>query len=277
MAGYSAYTRFLDYARFRKAADSVGAYLMADMAHIGGLVAAGLAPDPFEHCDIVTTTIHKTLRGPRAALLFYRKSTPLNPNLGEQMSSSVFPGHLGGPHNHTISAVATCLLQAASPEFKEYQTQVLKNSKIMGERLASLGYSLATGGTENHMLLVGLKDLGVDGSVAEIVLEKADIIINKNTLKGDVSAMRPSGMRVGSPSMTTRGCDESAFVQISDLLHEGVLIAKDVMLEGEKLPAFKKRLNKVIKEGDGAGIPALKKKVNEFSNALPFNFTPQMI
>lgn len=250
---------------------------MADMAHIGGLVAAGVAPDPFEHCHIVTTTIHKTLRGPRAALVFYRKSPEINPNLGDHMSSSVFPGHLGGPHNHTISAVATCLLQAASPEFKEYQTQVLKNSKIMGEHLAGLGYSLSTGGTENHMLLVGLKELGVDGSVAEIVLEKSDIIINKNTIKGDVSAMRPSGMRVGSPPMTTRGCSEEDFTQITALLHEGVLIAKDLMLEGEKVPTFKKRLNKILKEGDGAGIPSLKKRVNEFSNGLPFNFTPDMI
>jgi glycine hydroxymethyltransferase len=275
VAGYSAYTQFLDYAKFREIADENSSYLMADMAHIGGLVAAGLVPQsPFDYCDIVTTTIHKTLRGPRSALLFFRKSTPLNPNLGVEMNNAVFPGHLGGPHNHTISAVATCLHQANSQEFVDYQSQVLKNSKLMSEMFLEKGYKLMTGGTENHMILMTLKGQGVDGAQVEFLLNEMDITINKNTVKGDTSALRPSGLRLGSPPMTTRGCKEQEFKEIVDFVHEGIQITKDLSKEGEKLVTFKNRIKKAKKESN---MVSFKNRVNEFSNKLDFNFSEDMI
>ena len=248
---------------------------MADMSHIGGLVAAGLVPQsPFDYCDIVTTTIHKTLRGPRSAVLFFKKETAQNPNLGQEMNNSVFPGHLGGPHNHTISAVATSLLQANSQEFVDYQTQVLKNAKLMAELFMEKGYQLNTNGTENHMILMTLKGHGVDGASAEYFLNEMDITINKNTVKGDLSALRPSGMRLGSPPMTTRGCKENEFKKIVEFVHEGIKMTKDLCVEGEKLGAFKKRVSKALKNKE---LIEFKKSVNEFSNKLEFNFSEDMI
>lgn len=275
MAGYSAYTRYLDYSKFKEIADANSAYLMADMAHIGGLVAAGLVPhNPFDHCDIVTTTIHKTLRGPRAALLFFRKSSDKNPNLGTDMNNSVFPGHLGGPHNHTISAVATSLHQANSQEFIDYQKQVLKNAQTMSNEFLERGYRLMTGGTENHMILMNLKGQGVDGAQVEHLLNELDITVNKNTVKGDSSALRPSGLRLGSPAMTTRGCREEEFQKIVDLVDEGIRMTKDLRKEGEKLVTFK---NRVKKELGKQYMLDFKKKVNDFSTELDFNFTEDMI
>lgn len=275
VAGYSAYSRFLDYSKFKEIADANSAYLMADMAHIGGLVAAGLAPqDPFDYCDIVTTTIHKTLRGPRSALVFFRKSTDKNPNLGTDMNNSIFPGHLGGPHNHTISAVATSLHQANSQEFIDYQKQVLKNAQKMSDIFLEKGYKLMTGGTENHMILINLKGQGVDGAQVEHVLNELDITVNKNTVKGDSSALRPSGLRLGSPPMTTRGCKEAEFQQIADLVDEGIRITRDLRKEGEKLVTFK---NRVRKESKNQNMLDFKKKVNDFSTRLSFNFTEDMI
>ena len=238
-------------------------------------MAAGLVPQsPFDYCDIVTTTIHKTLRGPRSAVVFFKKETPLNPNFGLEMNNSVFPGHLGGPHNHTISAVATCLLQANSQEFVDYQTQVLKNSKKMAELFMEKGYKLNTGGTENHMILMTLKGHGVDGAQAEFLLNEMDITVNKNTVKGDTSALRPSGMRLGSPAMTTRGCKEGEFEKIVDFVDQGIKIAKDLSSEGDKLVAFKKRVKKELKKKD---MLEFKQKVNDFSNKLDFNFSEDMI
>ena len=238
-------------------------------------MAAGLAPQsPFDYCDIVTTTIHKTLRGPRSALLFFRKSTPLNPNFGVDMNNSVFPGHLGGPHNHTISAVATSLHQANSEEFVDYQTQVLKNAQVMAEMFTEKGYKLMTGGTENHMILMTLAGQGVDGAQVEFVLNELDITVNKNTVKGDTSALRPSGMRLGSPAMTTRGCMEAEFEEIVRFVHEGVQITKDFSKKGEKLLTFKKRVKDALNKNE---LVEFKQKVNDFSNQLEFNFNENMI
>ena len=267
----------MDYAEFREAADANGAYLLADMAHIGGLVAAGLVPQsPFEYADFVTTTIHKTLRGPRAALLFFKKSTKLNEKLGDAVNNSVFPGHLGGPHNHTISAVTTCLKQAATQEFRDYQKQVLLNAKFMGDRMMERGYELVTNGTVNHMILMSLKSTGIDGSQAEYIMQNADITVNKNTIKGDKSALRPSGLRLGSPAMTTRGCKEEHFAQISEMIHESILLAKDLSSPNDKILTFKKRVNKAL-EDKNHPVNLLKKKVNSFSSDLPFNFNENMI
>lgn len=277
LAGYSGYSRFLDYQKFRDVADKTNSYLMADMSHIGGLVAANLVPQsPFDYCDIVTTTIHKTLRGPRAALLFFRKSVKKNPDLGTHVNNSIFPGHLGGPHNHTISAVATCLKQASSQEFKEYQKLVLRNSKKMAEILSSKGYKLVTGGTDNHMVMMSLEGFDVDGAQVEFVLEMADITVNKNTIKGDTSALRPRGMRIGSPAMTTRGCKEEDFELITEMVHEGVLLTKEFTEDNQKIFAFKKKVRENMKNPDSS-ILNLKKRVNEFSEKFEFNFNHEMI
>ncbi len=192
VAGASAYARLIDYERMRKVADNSGAYLLSDMAHISGLVSAGVIPSPFDHSDIVTTTTHKSLRGPRGAMIFYRKGVRSTNKKGEvtlydlenKINFSVFPGSQGGPHNHTISALATALKQALTPEYKAYQLQVLQNSKRFADVLMKLGYTLVSGGTDNHLLLVNLKKSknGLDGARVERVLELANIATNKNTM-----------------------------------------------------------------------------------------------
>lgn len=192
VAGASAYARLIDYARMRKICDANNAYLLSDMAHISGLVSAGVIPSPFEHSDIVTTTTHKSLRGPRGAMIFYRKGVRSTNKKGEnvmydlesRINFSVFPGSQGGPHNHTISALATALKQALTPEYKAYQKQVLSNSKRFADALMKKGYELVSGGTDNHLLLVDLKKSrnGLDGARVERVLELANIAANKNTM-----------------------------------------------------------------------------------------------
>ena len=218
VAGASAYARLIDYKRMRQICDINKSWLLSDMAHISGLVSAGVIPSPFEYSDIVTTTTHKSLRGPRGAMIFYRKGVRSINKKGEEVlydleskvNFSVFPGHQGGPHNHTIAALATALLQASSPEFKAYQKQVLSNSKHFAEALIKRGYSLVGGGTDNHLVLVNLKKStasagkGVDGAKVERVMELANLAANKNTVPGDVSALAPGGIRMGTPALTTR-------------------------------------------------------------------------
>jgi Serine hydroxymethyltransferase len=172
IAGASAYTRHIDYPRMREIADSCGAYLMSDMAHISGLVAAGIVPSPFDDSDVVTTTTHKSLRGPRGAMIFYRKGQrgttkkgePIMYDIGEKINFAVFPGLQGGPHNHTIAGLACALKQAQTPEFKEYQQQVVKNAKAMGDAMLARGYDLVSGGTENHIVLADLRSKNIDGA-----------------------------------------------------------------------------------------------------------------
>lgn len=274
IAGTSAYSRPIDYARMRKIADASKAYLLADMAHISGLVAAGVVPSPFDYADVVTTTTHKSLRGPRGAMIFYRKGVRGQTKKGEdilydldsKINFSVFPGLQGGPHNHTISGLACALKQAATPEFKQYQEQVLRNSKAMADRLQEHGYHLVSGGTENHLVLVDLKPQGVDGSRVERVLELAHIAANKNTVPGDKSAMVPGGLRMGAPALTSRGFVESDFRQVADFVHRGVHIAKELKDQsGPKLKDFRALLD--------AGVPQsitdLKNDVEEFAKNFP--------
>jgi glycine hydroxymethyltransferase len=198
----------------REIADLNNAWLLSDMAHISGLVSAGVIPSPFEHSDIVTTTTHKSLRGPRGAMIFYRKGVrSTNKKTGEQtmydleskINFSVFPGSQGGPHNHTIAALATALKQANTAEYKAYQLQVLKNCAHFAKCLQSKGYDLVGGGTDNHLVLVNLKkSRDIDGARVERVMELANLAANKNTIPGDVSAMTPGGIRMGTPALTSR-------------------------------------------------------------------------
>ena len=254
IAGASAYSRNYDYRRMREIADACGAYLLADMAHVSGLVAAGLAADPFEYCDVVTTTTHKSLRGPRAGMIFMRKGGDYGDVLEKNINSAVFPGLQGGPHNNAIGALAVALKLAQTPEFVDYQKQVVANCQALADRLLELGHTLVSGGTDNHLILVDLKPKGVDGARVEKVLDLAHITLNKNSVPGDKSAVVPGGMRVGTPALTTRGFVEEDFVAVADLIDRGVAIAKDLKARtpGDgKLKAFREFV------GDGSAFPEI--------------------
>lgn len=273
IAGASAYPRHYDYARMRAIADKVGAYLHADMAHISGLVAAGVVPSPFEYADVVTTTTHKALRGPRGALIFFRKGVRsvtkkgenVMYNLEQPINSAVFPGLQGGPHNHTIAALAVALKQAMGPDFVRYQQDVLANAQVLASELTDKGYDLVSGGTDNHLMLVNLKTRGMDGARAERVLELSGIALNKNTVPGDKSAFNPGGIRMGTHAMTTRGCGLSDFKAIAGYLDRGVGIAAQIKEEvgpKGKMAEFRAALE------SGAGsseIRALKEEVESFA------------
>ncbi len=202
VAGFSAYSRVIDWARFRRIADEVGAYFFVDMAHVAGLVAAGIYPNPLPHADVVTTTTHKTLRGPRGGLILARE----NPELAKKFNSLVFPGTQGGPLMHVIAAKAVALLEALQPQFKDYQQQVLVNARAMCARLAARGYRIVSGGTDNHLFLVDLSDKAITGKEADAALGRANITVNKNAVPNDPRPpMVTSGLRIGTPAATTRG------------------------------------------------------------------------
>ncbi|KAF5755149.1 putative glycine hydroxymethyltransferase [Helianthus annuus] len=242
IAGASAYPRDFDYPRMRKIADAVGAFLMMDMAHISGLVAASVVGNPFEYCDIVTTTTHKSLRGPRGGMIFFKKDPVLGVELESAINNAVFPGLQGGPHNHTIGGLAVCLKHAQSPEFKAYQNQVVSNCRALAKRLLELGFTLVSGGSDNHLVLVDLRPLGLDGARVEKILDLASITLNKNSVPGDKSALVPGGIRIGSPAMTTRGFTEKEFIYIAELIHEGVQLTREIKqaVSGSKLQDFMK-------------------------------------
>lgn len=233
VAGASAYSRVIDYARMRKIADKVGAYLLSDMAHISGLVAANVTESPFPYSDIVTTTTHKSLRGPRGAMIFFRKGIrkvtkkgkEIPYDLERKINFSVFPAHQGGPHNHTISALAVALKQTSTPEFKQYQQDVIDNAQAFANQLTSKGFDLVSGGTDTHLILIDLRSKNIDGARVEAVLERANIAANKNTVPGDISALFPSGLRVGTPAMTTRGFTAKEFEKVTDYIQRAVDIS----------------------------------------------------
>lgn len=213
IAGFSAYARILDFPRFRAIADQVGAYLMVDMAHVAGLVAAGLYPNPVPLADVVTTTTHKTLRGPRGGLILARA----NEALAKKFNALVFPGNQGGPLMHVIAAKAVAFKEALLPEFTTYQEQVLKNARMMAETLQARGYKVVSGGTDNHLFLLDLSAKGLTGKAADAALGQANITVNKNTVPNDPqSPFVTSGLRIGSPAITTRGFKEDEARQIGN-------------------------------------------------------------
>ena len=215
VAGFSAYSRVIDWARFAAIARSVGAYFVVDMAHVAGLVAAGLYPSPIEHADVVTTTTHKTLRGPRGGMILARA----NPEIEKRLSSLVFPGTQGGPLMHVIAAKAVAFLEALQPEFKQYQRQILDNSRAMSARLIERGYQIVSGGTDNHLFLLSLVGRNITGKDADAALGRANITVNKNAVPDDP---RPptvtSGLRLGTPASTTRGFKQAEIEQVADFL-----------------------------------------------------------
>ncbi len=212
IAGGSAYPRQVDFARFRAIADKAGAYLMVDMAHFAGLVAGGVHPNPLEWADVVTTTTHKTLRGPRGGMILTN-----NEELAKKFNSAIFPGSQGGPLEHVIAAKAVCFKEDLTPEFKQYAAQILKNAKVLGETLKKRGLDLVSGGTDTHLLLVDLRPKGVTGDVIATALDKARITCNKNAIPFDPMPPKvTSGIRIGTPAGTTRGFGEKEFEQIGN-------------------------------------------------------------
>ncbi|RAO71187.1 uncharacterized protein BHQ10_007199 [Talaromyces amestolkiae] len=287
VAGTSAYSRLIDYARMRKITESIGAYLLSDMAHISGLVAADVIPSPFQYSDVVTTTTHKSLRGPRGAMIFYRKGVRRTDKKGNQelydlenpINASVFPGHQGGPHNHTITALAVALGQAQTKEFRDYQLTVLENAKALSDRLGNsvneggLGYNIVSGGTDNHLVLVDLKNRGVDGARVERVLELCGVAANKNTVPGDKSALKPGGLRIGTPAMTSRGFQPEDFRRVGDIVDRAVTITQKLdkaakesaEAKGRKNPGVLKAFTEYVGNGDDISeIVQLRQEVEDW-------------
>ncbi|MBQ1612833.1 MAG: serine hydroxymethyltransferase [Alphaproteobacteria bacterium] len=238
IAGGSAYPRKIDFARFRKIADSIGAYLMVDMAHFAGLVAAGLLPSPLDYADVVTTTTHKTLRGPRGGMILTNRE-----DISKKINSAVFPGIQGGPLEHVIAAKAVCFKEDLTPQFKQYAANVINNAKVLGETLKKRGLELVSGGTDTHLLLVDLRPKGLTGDIVAQTLENAHITCNKNAIPFDPQPPKvTSGIRVGTPAGTTRGFGTKEFEQIGNWIGDIV----DAMSAGDADKAVAKVKQQVI-------------------------------
>jgi glycine hydroxymethyltransferase len=227
ICGYSAYPRTIDFAAFRAIADEVGAWLMADIAHIAGLVAAGVHPSPLPHCHVVTTTTHKTLRGPRGGLILCNDA-----EFGRQFDKAVFPGSQGGPLEHVIAAKAVAFGEALQPSFRSYILQVVSNARALAARLQERGIDVVSGGTDNHLLLIDLRSIGLTGKVADLLVSQVNITANKNTVPFDPeSPFVTSGLRLGTAAMTTRGFDEDAFREVADVIADRLLHPEDGAIE----------------------------------------------
>jgi len=235
VSGFTAYPRKVDFKKFGEIAKKVGAYHMADIAHIAGLVAGGVHPSPFPHADVVTTTTHKSLRGPRGAMIFSKKE------ISQKIDKAVFPGLQGGPHNNVTAANAVALFEAMRPEFRVYAKQIVKNAKALAAEMKSLGFVLVTGGTDNHLILTDVRSFGIDGLEAEKRLERVGIIANRNSIPGDTSPFKPSGVRLGTPTATTRGMMEREMKEIAGLIHGAIQkksgVGADVLKLCKRFPA----------------------------------------
>lgn len=259
IAGASAYSRDIDYKRMKEIAESIGALFMVDMAHIAGLVAGKVLSSPFEYADIVTSTTHKTLRGPRSGIIFAKKK------LMEQIDFAVFPSLQGGPHNHQIAGVATALKEANTKEFEFYAKQVVDNAKALADGLMERGHVIATGGTDNHLMLWDVRPFGLTGNKVEKVLEMVSITTNKNSLQGDVSAINPGGVRLGTPALTSRGLNEDDFGIVAEFLDRGYKVA----LEAQKVA--EEEWEKLKEEGDEVALKKKKVLLKDFLGALKTN------
>lgn len=232
VCGFTAYPRIIDFKRFGEIADKVGAYLLADISHIAGLVAAGAHPSPVPYVHIVTTTTHKTLRGPRGALIMVtNKGLKKDPDLGKKIDTAIIPGLQGGPHDNQTAAIAVALKEASTPAFKKYGVQIVKNSKKLASELNSYGFDLVSGGSENHLLLIDLRNKKVNGAVAALALEVAGIVVNKNGVPNDTNPpFYPSGIRLGTPAITTRGMKEKDMIKVAKWINEVISVAQEYQL-----------------------------------------------
>jgi len=252
----------------RKIADKIGAYVLADIAHISGLVLTKECNNPFELCDVVTTTTHKTLRWPRAGLIFFRKGKKPNSeevyDFESRINFAVFPSNQGGPHENTIAAITVALKEAQTEEFKQHIKQVKANAKTLGEELTKRGYNLVTGGTDNHLVLWDLRKLELTGNKLEKLYDFVSISTNKNAVYGDTNAISPGGIRLGTPALTSRGFKEQDFVKIAEFLDRGVKIALEIQSKsGKQLKDFISAIPL------HPGIKPLKEEVQEFSKKFP--------
>jgi glycine hydroxymethyltransferase len=234
VCGATAYPRKINFKKFAQIAHKNGAYLMADISHIAGLVAAKLHPSPFPYADVVTSTTHKTLRGPRSAIIISHKK------ISKKINRAVFPGMQGGPHNHTIAAKLVAFEEALQPSFKEYQKQIIKNAKVLAQSLKQLKFKLVTNGTDNHLILMDLKNL-IDATKAQDMLEEVSILSNRNTVPGDSDYFHPSGLRLGTPAATTRGMKEKEMQKIAHLLY-------DTLFQNKEKSKIKTEVKKLCQE-----------------------------
>ncbi len=248
ICGYSAYSRTIDFQAFRSIADEMGAYLMADIAHIAGLVAAGLHPNPIPFCDVVTTTTHKTLRGPRGGLILCKDE-----EFGKRFDKAVFPGTQGGPLEHVIASKAVAFEEALQPGFHSYIEKVLSNAKVLAERMKERGINIVSGGTDNHLVLLDLRSIGMTGKTADKLVSEINITANKNTVPFDPeSPFVTSGLRLGTAALTTRGFNEKAFLKVGDIISNRLLNPEDNSIKEEcktmvnslcqEFPLYKKRI-----------------------------------
>ena len=265
IVGGSSYPRDFDYMKFKKIANAVGAYLMVDMAHFSGFITTQLLNNPFEYADIVTTTTHKTLRGPRSGMIFINRKTE-NGVLVTKINEAVFPGLQGGPHNHQIAAVAYQLKQVLQPEFKVYMQNVKNMASILANALKEKGFNIVTGGTDNHIVLVDLKSKNITGSKFEYLAELVDISLNKNCIVGDANAMSPSGVRIGTPAMVTRGFGEKEFIQIAEIFEQLIQISNKLS-DKKLLSDFKIALSNPDIKND---LEKIKLEVNTMALGFPF-------
>ena len=257
ICGGSAYAREWDYGKFRKIADDNGSLLMMDMSHISGLVATGEAISPFDFCDIVTTTTHKSLRGPRAGMIFYKKE------FEDKINNAVFPALQGGPHQNQIAGVATQLKEVSTIEFKNYCIQVRKNAKVLANELIKLGYKLVTNGTDNHLILWDLRPVGITGSKMEKLCDLCNITLNKNSIHGDTSAISPGGVRIGTCALTTRGFLESDFITVAKYLDNAVKLCIQIQsVSGKKINDF------IYEAEKNKDVVLLREDINKFSDCF---------
>ena len=271
VCGYTAYPRIIDFKRFGKIADKVGAYLLADISHITGLVIAGVHPSPVPYAHIVMTTTHKTLRGPRGAMIMVtEKGLKKDPNLPKKIDSAIIPGLQGGPHDHQTAAIAVALREAQSKLFKTYGEQIVKNAKALASALIEFGFDLTSGGTDNHLILIDLQNKKVSGAIAAIALETAGIVVNKNGVPFDpMPPFYPSGIRIGTPAATTRGMREKEMTKIAAWINQVIEEVK-----GEKLPEDKEKRSDFMKlfktrVVKNKNLLAIAKEVRAFCSKFP--------
>lgn len=271
VCGATAYPRTIDFEKFGQIADSVGAYLLADISHIAGLVAAGAHPSPVPYVDIVMTTTHKTLRGPRGAMIMVtQKGLSKDPELADKIDKAVFPGLQGGPHDNQTAAIAVALLEASSDEFKTYGKQIVENAKVLATELISYGFDLISGGTDNHLLLIDLTNKGVNGAVAAFALEVAGIVLNKNAVPNDsMPPFYPSGIRLGTPALTTRGMREEEMKKVAAWINDVVEEVKGESLpkEKEERSAFWKEFKSKARENEK--LLSIAREVKDFCSKYP--------
>ena len=271
ICGFTAYPRIIDFKRFGQIAEKIGAYLLADISHIGGLVAAGVHPSPSEYADIIMTTTHKTLRGPRGAMLMVTsKGLKKDKDLADKIDKAVFPGLQGGPHDNQTAAIAVCLLEASKPAFKIYAKQIVKNSKKLAGELIKYDFDLVSGGTDNHLILVDLANKNVNGALAAYTLEVAGIVVNKNGVPNDkMPPFYPSGIRLGTPAITTRGMKEKEMVKIAKWINEAVEEVSNYKLpenKEQRKEAFKAFKKEVVKN---VNLLKIAKEVKELTAKFP--------